>query len=444
MQVNIRDLNTTFTHEGAKTKILKPIDELKRTILSCLLWEDTFYESGESIAERIINLVAKCKPEDVGALALKARTEYGLRHVPLLLIVGLLTRDGHIRAAVKHLILAVINRPDEMGELIAIYWKLAGHKAPLANSLKKGLAECFHKFNEYSFAKNNKKKASVRLRDVMFLTHPKPVTAEEELLFKKIANDTLDIPDTWEVALSAGKDKAETFTRLMDEKRLGGLAFLRNLRNMAESGVADSKIKSYFDVADFSKIFPYRFIAAAQSVPSFEPVIEGKFIQAVSKLPKIEGATTILVDVSGSMQDALSYRSEMSRLDAANALAMMLREVCNNVRIFSFSEYIKEVPLRRGFALADAIKSSQGYAGTYLGKAIAEVTQLLPNRRLIVITDEQSHDRIKVDKKVDGYLINVAPYKVGITYDSLVRINGFSEGVIRFISEYESWLKESK
>jgi len=444
MQVNTRDLNTASTHEGAKTRVLKPIDELKRTVLSCLLWEDAFYESGDSIAERIVKLVVKCKPADVGALALKARTEYGLRHVPLLLIVGLLTRDERTRAAVKHLIPAVISRPDEMGELIAIYWTLAGYKAPLANSLKKGLAECFHKFNEYSFAKNNKKKASVRLKDVMFLTHPKPLTAEEELLFNKIANDTLDTPDTWEVALSAGEDKAETFTRLMDEKKLGGLAFLRNLRNMAESGVVHSKIKSYFDVVDFSKVFPYRFIAAAQSVPYFEPVIEGRFIQAASKLPKIEGATTILVDVSGSMQDALSYRSEMSRLDAANALVMMLREVCDNVRIFSFSNYVKEVPLRRGFALADAIKTSQNYGGTYLGKAIAEVTQLLPNRRLIVITDEQSHDRIKVDKKVDGYLINVAPYRVGITYDSLVRIDGFSEGVIRFISEYESLLKESK
>jgi hypothetical protein len=43
----------------------------------------------------------------------------------------------------------------------------------------------------------------------MFLVHPKPKDKDQEEVFKKLANNTLESPDTWEVALSAGADKKE-------------------------------------------------------------------------------------------------------------------------------------------------------------------------------------------------------------------------------------------
>ena len=61
------------THEGAVAQKIDAQRELRRTVLTSLLWEDTFYEKGSGIAERMAALVAKNKPEDVAALACEAR-----------------------------------------------------------------------------------------------------------------------------------------------------------------------------------------------------------------------------------------------------------------------------------------------------------------------------------------------------------------------------------
>lgn len=435
MKTNVK--TNVYTHEGAKTTRVKALTELKRAVLSCLLWEDSFYESGESIADRIITLSKKVNGADVEALAIIARYDYNLRHAPLWLIVGLLEKSPEARANAKYLIPKVINRPDEMGELISLYWKHAGEKVPLAKSLKVGLAESFHEFNEYSFAKHDRKNADIRLRDVMFLTHPKPTSKEEEILFRKIANQELAVPDTWETALSAGADKKATFERLMYEDKLGALAFLRNLRNMKEAGVSKKVVKEYFERVDFSKVFPYRFIAAAKAVPSWEDIIEDQFLKSAERLGKLDGSTILLVDVSGSMFTPIGDKSDMLRIDAANGLSMLLREMCEDIRIFSFSNTLVEVPLRRGFGLIDAIRTSQYHGNTYLGRAIRQLTETLPARRLIVITDEQSHDTINKSGYEIPYIINVASYQNGVGYGDYIHINGFSEGIIRYIVEFE-------
>jgi 60 kDa SS-A/Ro ribonucleoprotein len=46
------------THEGAVAPKIDAKRELRRTVMACLLWEDTFYESGNDIAKRIADLVA--------------------------------------------------------------------------------------------------------------------------------------------------------------------------------------------------------------------------------------------------------------------------------------------------------------------------------------------------------------------------------------------------
>ena len=70
-----------LTHEGAPAHTDNPIRELRRAVLSCLLWEDTFYESGEDIATRIQSLVKKCVPSQVATSTFKSSTdptpEYG-------------------------------------------------------------------------------------------------------------------------------------------------------------------------------------------------------------------------------------------------------------------------------------------------------------------------------------------------------------------------------
>ncbi len=75
-----------FTHEGAVASRIRPPQELRRTVMSCLLWEDEFYEDGKTIAARIAETAEKVSPDRLAAIAIEARTSFNLRHVPLLLL----------------------------------------------------------------------------------------------------------------------------------------------------------------------------------------------------------------------------------------------------------------------------------------------------------------------------------------------------------------------
>src|ERR1700759_5625265 len=74
------------THEGAPAVALTAEQTLRRSVLSCMLWENEFYEDGVSIAGRIHELVPRVEAAKVAALAVEARTNMKLRHVPLLLV----------------------------------------------------------------------------------------------------------------------------------------------------------------------------------------------------------------------------------------------------------------------------------------------------------------------------------------------------------------------
>ena len=417
---------------GTQVPMTSPERQLKRITLAAMLWEDQFYLDGKSHAELVRDLVAKVQPEKVADLAGVARSKFKLRHIPLLLAREL-ARNGKLQAQT---LTTIIQRPDEMSEFLSIYWKEG--KTAVSNQIKKGLAACFNKFNEYQLAKWNKNSAAIKLRDVMFLSHPKPQNAEQAALFKRIASDTLETPDTWEVQLSGGADKCDTFTRLMSEKKLGALAFLRNLRNMTQSGVSETLIRQYSTQVDVSRVLPFRFIAAARIVPQFEDMLENMMFRALADVPKIKGKTVLVIDVSGSMFGTnISAKSDLDRFDAAAALAVLCREICEQVEIYSFSHDAVRVAPRRGFALVEAISKSQNHGGTQLGHAMRTIDSQTSYDRVIVFTDEQSYDRPQ-SPRGKGYLVNVASYQHGVNHSAWNEINGFSEAIVDYIQAFEA------
>ncbi len=441
--------NPIFTHEGAKASHINPEQQLRRSVMSCMLWEREFYEDGESIADRIKKNIPLVKAETVASIAIEAREKMKLRHVPLLIVREMARLNTH-----KHLVAStlerIIQRADELSEFVSIYWKEG--KQPLSAQVKKGLARAFVKFDEHSLAKYNRDN-QVKLRDVIFLCHAKPkdgikgYTKEARKngmprpkdsgsqLYGNLVYCTLAIPETWEVLLSSGADKKETFERLIREKKLGGMAFLRNLRGMKEAGVSEEIIFTGLSEIKTDRILPFRFIAAARYAPQWEGVIEIAMMKCLKGKNTIKGKTTLLIDVSGSMDSAISMKSELLRIDAACGLAILLREVCEDVEIYSFSNQLKQVPARRGFALRDAIVNSQPHQSTYL----AEALRIIPHHeRLILVTDEQSHDDVPNPKIDKAYMINVAIAKNGVGYGAWMHIDGWSEAVIDYITEIEN------
>jgi hypothetical protein len=422
---------TIYTHEGGKAKIINAEMQLRRSIMSCMLWEKTFYEEGQDIATRIQTLVEQVKPELVAEMAIEAREKMKLRHVPLLL-ARTLARLKYKKTS--EVIDRVIQRADELTEFVSIYWK--DKKEPLSSQVKKGLALAFTKFSEYDLAKYNRDD-KVKLRDVLFLCHAKPKDTQQAEIWKRLVEKKLQVPDTWEVSLSTGKDKKESWERLLKENKLGGLALLRNLRNMQESSVNETLIRESLHRMKTERVLPFRFISAAKYAPKLEPELEQSMFKCLEGHKKLSGKTVLLIDVSGSMDDAISGKSDLQRFDAACGLAMLAREICEIVEIYTFSQMVVSVPPRRGFALRDVIVNSQPHGGTYLGQAVSTLNAKTKYDRLIVMTDEQSADNV-CDSNGRGYMINVASNQNGVGYGKWIHIDGWSEAIIDYIINYES------
>ncbi len=87
----------------------------------------------------------------------------------------------------------------------------------------------------------------MKLKDALFLVHPKAVSEGQQAIFNKIAKGELEVPYTWEAELSAlgqvkflsEKEKALAFRakweELVSSGKLGYMALLRNLRNIIRS-----------------------------------------------------------------------------------------------------------------------------------------------------------------------------------------------------------------
>jgi hypothetical protein len=455
MRLNI--LKIPRTHEGAKARVITAEQALRRTVLSCMLWEGEFYEDGVQIAGRIHELVPKVDAEKVAALAIEARERMKLRHAPLLLVREMARLATH-RGLVADTLTRVIQRADELSEFVAIYW--AGGRQPLSAQVKKGLAAAFGKFDEYALAKYDRAGA-VRLRDVLFLSHARPRSQEQAELWKRLAENQLATPDTWEVALSAAGrgEKAEVreaarrevWERLLAERKLGALALLRNLRNMHQAGVSEQFVLDALEAMKTERVLPFRFLAGARAAPQWEQQLESAMFRSIQgrtgegRAGSLPGHTVLLVDVSGSMESPISSRSEMRRTDAAYGLAILLREIAEKVTIYTFSDHAKLVAPRRGMALRDALEASQPHMGTYLGAALKHVEGECKHGydRLVVITDEQSHDSVGAPRG-KGYVINVASNQNGVGYGAWTHIDGWSEAVVEYIAELERAEGESE
>jgi hypothetical protein len=454
---NKKAVNTNRTYEGGMAApAIKALEQLERQVATCLLFENTFYEKGSDIAQGIAASCDKVGLQGVANMALRARTEFKLRHVPLFLLAQMdrINRaNGDGGSIVRETIPQVVQRPDEMAELLAIIKKDRGGKdlkEVISAQVKKGLAATFPKFDAYQLAKWNRD-GEVKLRDVLFLSHAKPKDAAQDALWKKLIDGTLEAPDTWEVALSGGKDKKESWERLLAEKKLGYMALLMNLRNMVEAKVDRNLVMpALLEGAPKSRALPFRFVSAAKHAPSYRATLSKAMVSALKNEDELPGMTYILVDVSGSMSSALSAKGTLNRAEAAGALAVLLREIASDARVFSFSNNLVEVSNDHGLGLMDAIIQSQPMGGTALFGALNELKQDYPKPdRVVVVSDEQADsgynwytgrtDKMPVcPKSTKGYIINVAPYQPGLdTSGGWVRINGWSERVVEWMRWYE-------
>lgn len=384
-------------HEGAQAWHMRKELELYTAVVTTTL-SDKFYETGGERLQRIQALVAQVSPQFVAQLAVYAREAMYLRSVPLVLAVEL-AKVHRGDDLVSRLVARVVQRADEITELLALY-QMANARTgvkklgKLSKQLQKGLAVAFNKFDEYQFSKYNRD-ADVKLRDALFLVHPRPKDLAQQQLFDNIAANTLETAYTWETELSrAGQviqgDEmaknlafAQQWEALIDSGKLGYMALLRNLRTMLQRGISDAHLEKVAallgdpqQVAK-SKQFPFRFLAAYRELrhesnlraPQVMEALEAAIRASVRNMKGFDRDTRVLIasDVSGSMQTPISAKSKVQMYDIGLVLGMLLQSKCARAITGIFGTEFKVVNMPQTHILANTEK--MGHYGSQVGWA---------------------------------------------------------------------------
>ncbi|MBR5688222.1 MAG: TROVE domain-containing protein [Prevotella sp.] len=495
----IKEQSVTLNHEGAEAYRLSAEMELYTAVVTTSL-SDKYYETADERIERIANLVGKCDARFVAQLAVYARTEMNLRSVPLLLVVELAKHhsgDNLVSKTVEKVVL----RADEIMELLHCYQWRNSHNvseaygsaptkklAKLSHQIQVGLQRAFNKFDEYQFAKYDRSNLEVKLRDALFIVHPKAKDNAQQELFNKITNKTLETPYTWETELSAlGQQKyrtseerqrafAEKWEELIASGKLGYMAMLRNLRNFLENDVAR---ESLVDVANRlsderevirSKQFPFRFLSAYRELLGVSSgntqllmdALERAILASGKNITGFNEHTRVLLacDVSGSMYSPINPKSSVKNYDIGLVLAMLLKSRCENVisGIFGNDWKVVNLPSTSILSNVEQLYKREGEVG-YATNGYKVIRYLneenIAMDKVMMFTDCQMWDNSGNDQTIRKewdkykqiapnaklYLFDLSGYgttPLDIVRDDVVLIGGWSDRIFDILGAIEN------
>lgn len=357
--------NTTLPKQRTLTNNLAGGQAYKQSIemqfISLLLTSfvtDQFYRDTTSTLEQLSLFSKKIKDKEfLAKSAIFARDKFGMRSITHALAAELTSELSGMGWS-KEFYDKVVVRVDDMTEILSYYLenKTSKNNPKFPNSLKRGFAKAFDKFDSYQLSKYVGKDKGVKLVDVVNLVHPVPTEKNKEALDLLIKGN-LRNTQTWEAKLSStgqlaeskedlAQLKSEAWFDLISNKKLGLLAMIKNLRNIITQSpesiemVCDSLTNEKFILN--SRVLPFRFstayeevskIGSGKGVRSILSAISGAMDISCKNIPIFED-TLFVVDVSGSMS---GRPSEIASLFAA----MFAKS--NNCDVITFATYSKYV-----------------------------------------------------------------------------------------------------
>lgn len=428
----------TTTHEGGAAFERTSKSELFLLAVTNMVNEDTYYELRIGRDARYAELIYKVTADDPDWVR---RFLPWLRDTANMRSAAVVGVAEYIKAGGPHgrqLVADTLLRADEPAELLA-YWH-ATHGKRLPKPLKRGLAVAVAKlYNEKAMLKYDSSRHAVRPTDVITLAHAKPVAPWQLELFVylsdkrhgrtdprvgkqlQLVSKSKDVTEkleagvdvtaeevraggiTWERQSGATKMDAAAWERQIPS--MGYMALLRNLRNFDEAGIsADArtsvvaKLTNPAEVAR-SRQFPYRFLSAYKAAPSLQwaQVLETALDLSCGNIPRLRGRSLVLIDLSGSMTNKVSAKSEMSRWEVGALFAAALSKRCEQVDIALFATNNGKLPMQRSESIlrymervAAVQRSGQLQHGTMGYTALAD--QYDGHDRAVFFTDEQLHD----------------------------------------------------
>lgn len=439
--------DATVNHEEGLAFTLDPRSTLHTRVVSSFVGEKQFYQSAEAGDQSLVDAVlavAAIDPEFVLRLAAYARQVMHIRSTPIVLLAEAAAIPA-CKPFVRKWTPAIIQRADEPGEVIAYWVKrhgaigsqgTTGGDHGLPDCLKKGIADALTRFGEYHFAKYDRD-GSVKLRDVLRITHPKPSTPERSALYRYLVKGEIDatlLPKlaaraallrkgefdaeaqalavtadaTWEVVTSKFGTKPE----IWNAAKLPFMAGIRNLANLLKAGALEALDRVIAMLQDPTHVqrshqLPFRFYTAYRTVEALsgvDPLRKQRVLDAlvvalelsVANLPRLSGVTFVTADNSGSMDHALSERSVVHYRDVANLLASIAHTMCEEAVTSVFgTNHVFVTPVRKDSVLTNmarfAAAGDSGGTNAYLTiRDLRERGTVVD--RIILLSDMQCYD----------------------------------------------------
>lgn len=288
--------------------------------------KDEFYKTAESSLDDLRKLVSKIEDKQfIAKAAIYARDKLGMRSISHALAAELTSEVGGKEWS-KNFYDKIIVRVDDMMEILSYYiaYKTNKDNPKFPNSLKKGFSKAFNKFDSYQLAKYKGEDKSIKLVDIVNIVHPIPSEKNVDALSKLIKGE-LKSTDTWEAKLSQAGQVAESdedlarlksnaWSELIRENKLGYFAALRNIRNIInqspESIPGLCELLTNEKMIKNSRVLPFRFTTAYEEISKIGSSKEVRDVLiainkaleiSVNNVPKFDGDTLVVVDVSSSM-----------------------------------------------------------------------------------------------------------------------------------------------
>jgi 60 kDa SS-A/Ro ribonucleoprotein len=420
----------TVNHEGEKAYELKDKERLVTGVLTCFVNEPKFYKDTTPDIIKTARALAKTDPDFVAKLAVYTRKEFHMRTISQVLVAEL-AKNAQGSSAVRKAVRGVIERPDDMIGLIAYHldtWGPRKKNNPIPRSMRRGIADAFPKFDEYQLGKYKALSQEVKLRDVLLIARPKPETEEQAVLWKKLIENTLEVPETRETILSEKGQSKEVWEEFIDGGKMGYMAMLRNLKNMLDNKISDNHLaKVILKLADpvqikKSKQLPFRFFTAYKMLETqCNGTRTGLVLDALAEaikhsfenLPPFEGTTAVICDESGSMTwSGPSKESIIKMIDIGNLLGAGLSAYTKKGIAIPFGDTAKIVHLSKTSNIFDnmskLVNSGVGHS-THLIAALNQIDKLDTSvDRIVVFTDCECYGG-DVQRWANAYRAKVNP-----------------------------------
>ena len=388
---------SAISYEGGEVYEKNPLDEWINMLFSDFM-EDGFYETQKSRQERFEKLteaiIAKYGAEFAAKAAIFARNELGMRSISQFVAAKLNAENfGNKRAFFR----AYPHRADDVAEVFAAIDKLQGKRS---HACVRGFGDYLSGLNEYTLGKYKMNNCTYNMYDCINITHATSVA------INNYKAGWLETPDTWEVAISTAaneESRNKEWKRLVEENKLGYIALLRNLRNILDcEGIDNTWICTYLvpqlinkEAIHKSLVFPYQIYSAYKNMRihnvNITTALSVAFCTAIGNLPKLEGDTCIILDVSGSMDDRISARSNITIKEAGAVYAASILIQNPNSDFVKFGNKAKAFKFNALDNVFDIIASMVANDNCGYGTDVAPAFELLNRHydRIFLISDMQ-------------------------------------------------------